>query len=332
MNNNLALNYFPLKQLWDGLAIGQIICRRELSYAQKISVVRFFCNGDGIQNLYPTLTRSGSHWSLLGLAIASDLAAGGCGEYDYEEDFWMPRGGSIYTKLDWRVPLDNFDANIDPAIGSILQSKLGNTTRPFNPVILHTHLPYMRTRLASIRNMRVAVLLRNIYDSMESKYFKHLVLVKQGKMPLELTTQKNLASEEPNEKNDFLFPWDKLLSDTIEFFNSWGNIIARNPSVCLYHYDDMLAEPIATHKSLSDFWNLNLPQECIKEAFHRVNKNEMKKKLPDDQQTANSRVSFRKKSETLPLDRVNYIQEKLEKHLVHDFGYGTTWQKKIHNN
>ena len=329
MEKNIALNYFPLKQLWDGLALGQLSCRRELSIAQKIAAIRFFYNGDGIQNLYPTLTRSGSHWSLLGLAIASDLAAGGCGEYDYAEDFWMPRGGSIYTKLDWRVPLDNFDPQLDPAIGSIFQSKLGNTTRPFNPVIFHTHHSYFRTRIASIRNMQVAILLRNIYDSMESKYFKHLVIVKQGKIPLELSTLNNLSSEEPSEKNDFLFPWDKLLSDAIEFFNSWGNILTRNPRARLYHYEDMLAEPIITHKSLSNFWNLNLPEECIEEAFHRVNKKEMKKKLPNDQKETNSRVSFRRQSNTLPLERVKYIQENLEKYLVHDFGYGTTWQKTL---
>ena len=329
MKKNIALNYFPLKQLWDGLALGQIVCRGELSSTQKIAAIRFFFDGNGIQNLYPTLTRSGSHWSLLGLALASDLAAGGSGEYDYAEDFWMPRGGSIYTKLDWRVPLDNFDEKIDPAIGSILQSKLGRTTRPFNPVIFHTHHSYFRTRISSIRKMQVAILLRNIYDSMESKYFKHLVLVKQGKVPLELLTRKDLPYEEPNENNDFLFPWDKLLSDAIEFFNSWGNILARNPKVRLYHYDDMLLQPAATHKSLSDFWNLNLPQECIEEAFHRVNKNEMKKKLPNDQQEKNSRVSFRRRSTTLPFERVQYIQENLEKHLIYDFGYGTTWQKTL---
>jgi len=327
MEKNIALNYFPLKQLWDGLALGQLSCSRKLSIAQKIAAIRFFCNGDGIQNLYPTLTRSGSHWSLLGLAIASDLAAGGCGEYDYAEDFWMPRGGSIYTKLDWRVPLDDFDPQLDPAIGSIFQSKLGYTTRPFKPVIFHTHHPYFRTRIASIRNMQVAILIRNIYDSMESKYFKHLVIVKQGKIPLELSTMSNLSSEEPSEENDFLFPWDKLLSDAIEFFNSWGNILIRNPRVRLYHYDDMLAEPVTTHKSLSNFWNLNLPQECIEEAFNRVNKKEMKKKLPNNQKEKNSRVSFRRKSKTLPLERVKYIQENLERYLVHDFGYGTTWQK-----
>lgn len=330
---HVALNRCPLKHVWDGLSLGRMLARRDLDWAQKRRCLGFYFDGAGIRNLYPTLTRSGSHWSLLGIALAADLANGGDGEYDYGNEYWFPHGGAIYTKLDWREPAGDWDAELDTAIGSIAETKrLKAAPRPgqralFDPVVMHSHHPYCRLRSARLNDMRVAVLVRNIYDSMESKYFKHQVLMHRGVMPLEISVN-GPPSDAPSKANDFLFPWDKLLADAIEFFNSWGDVATWHPSIRVYHYDDLLADPARMHKDLTDFWGMDLPRDCLDEAFRRVSKGEMLKKIPPDLAELNPRLALRRKNETLPAERISYIRHWLERRLIYDFGYGRDWRKE----
>ena len=329
---HVAANRFPLKPLWDGLSLGRLIARRDLDWAQKRRCLNFYFDAADISNLYPTLTRSGSHWSLLGIAIAADLANGGDGEYDHGSDYWYPHGGAIYTKLDWREPAGDWDPELDSAIGSVYETKqrknnLQPGQRPlFDPVVMHSHHPYFRLRCAHLKDMTIAVLVRNIYDSMESKYFKHQVLVRSGITPLEISTA-GAQTETPSPDNDYLFPWETMLADAIAFFNSWGDVETWHPNIRVYHYDDLLADPAGVHKELTDFWGLNIPTECLTEAFRRISKEEMKKKIPQDAVARTPRIAFRTQSKTLPTERVAFIRDMLEQRLVHDFGYGHEWRK-----
>jgi len=330
---DIALSRFPLKHIWDGLSIGRMLARHDLDRAQKRRCLRFYFDAAGIRNLYSTLTRSGSHWSLLGIALAADLANGGDGDYDYGNEYWFPHGGAIYTKLDWREPAGDWDVELDTAIGSIADTKRLKATprsgqRPlFDPMVIHSHHAYCRLRSARLKDMRIAVLVRNIYDSMESKYFKHQVLLRRGVTPLEISTG-GTPKEPPSVANDFLFPWDKLLADAVEFFNSWGDVATWHPNVRVCHYDALLADPTGMHKEITDFWGMNLPVDCLDEAFRRISKVEMKKKMSPAAANLNPRVAFRSKTETLPAARVGYIRHWLERRLIHDFGYGVDWRKE----
>ena len=113
---------FPAKHAWDALALDRMAARRDFTTAQKPACARFYVTAGGIRNLFATLTLSGLHWSLLGIAIARDLAVGGDGGYDFKGDAWIPRAGAVYTKLDWREPAKAWDAGADPAILSIAET------------------------------------------------------------------------------------------------------------------------------------------------------------------------------------------------------------------
>ena len=302
----------------------------EYSPSQKLACLQFYFSAGGIRNLFATLTRSGSHWSLLGIALARDIASGGKGEYDFIGDAWMPRGGAIYTKLDWREPVGIWDSDADPAILSIVETRRMVRDQSAgvlaHPVLFHTHLPYFRLRTSRLNKMKTAVVLRSIYDSMESKYHKHLTLLGMGVRPTEYLRG---AVDPPAPENDFNFPWQELVDDAIDFYNSWGDVIQRKPNVRLFRYDDLMASPVDTHKELTDFWELKLPRESLEEAFRRVTKEEMKKKLPAADPNSTSRVAFRSKGAALTDERVDFIRERMERFLKHDFGYGLEWSAEM---
>jgi len=328
-SNAQQRNRFPAKQAWDALALARLVARRDFTAQQKLACIRFYFTAGGIRNLFATLTRSGSHWSLLGIAIARDLAAGGDGEFEFKGDAWIPRAGAVYTKLDWRAPARAWDADADPAILSIAETlrMIDDNEAAIlpRPLLFHTHLSYFRLRTACLGQMKTAVLLRSIYDSMESKYHKHLTLLGMGVQPTEYLSG---AVDPPGPENDFNFPWEQLVDDAIEFYNSWGDIVQRHPNARMFRYDDMMAEPAEAHKQLTDFWDLDLPYEYLEEAFRRITKDEMKKKLPAADPDSTSRVAFRAQGAALTEDRTAFIRDRMERHLKHDFGYGLDWRPR----
>ena len=328
----VMLNRFPLKTAWDMLALGQVLVQRNLTVWQKGRCVQFYLTGGHIRNLFPTLTRSGSHWSLLGIALATHLKHGHSTDYVFSNDSWVPSAGAIYTKLDWREPTGMWDSEIDPAIHGILQTKImrenGVTPLVPAPAVFHTHLSYFRLRCARLRGMQTVVVLRSIYDSMESKYHKHRTLLRMGMTPLEFAQcGSGEHAPPPSEESEFYFPWDHLLADATEFFNSWGSALRWHPNIRQYRYEDLVADPVDAHKEITDFWNLDLPHECLKEAFAQITKTEMAKKLPTSNLDGTSRVADRKQGAALPPGRIKYIRHWLDKRLLYDFGYGTEWAK-----
>jgi len=326
---DLRLNRFPMKQGWDLLSLGQIALSRRYGAGAKARCLAFYFTAGGIRNLYATLPRSGTHWSLLGIALARDLAQGGEGNYDFVVDAWVARAGAVHTKLDWREPAGAWDSETDPAVIPISETRrMSVERRPgvlARPLLFHTHLPYYRLRYAGLASMRTAITLRSIYDSMESKYHKHQVLLGMGVRPTEYAGG---PTEPPSEANEFHFPWDQQLDDDIEFYNSWGDALARHANTTLFRYEDLLTEPAHAHKALTDFWGLNVPYECLAEAFRRLSKEEMKKKLPAGSTDTTSRVTFRTPGAALTEARIAFIRERLERRLVHDFGYGFEWRKQ----
>ena len=286
---DLACNRFPIKHGWDALALGQIMSRRELSLNQKLKCLRFYFDGGDISNLFATLTRSGSNWSLLGIALAIDLSRGGDGSYYLDGNFWYPRDGICYTKLDWRTPADTLGIPCD------------------RPAIFHTHHPYYRQRCARIKDMKIVVVLRPIVQSIESKYFK------LARVP-----------DHPTEQDDREFGWEKILNDAIEFYNSWGDAMRWHRNIHVFKYENLLNDTIGSHKEITDIWKLNIPVDSLQQAFDSITKEEMRKRLPDEKKNSNMRVSFRSKSATIPEHRLDMIREHLARRLRFDFGYDLT--------
>ena len=284
---DVAFNRFPLKHGWDALALGRVLTRRGLTTAQRRACLRFYWTGDGIPNLYASLTRSGSHWSILGISLALDLWAGGDGEYLFDGG-WYPSSGYRYLKLDWRVPLG------EKALG-----------RPsVNPVLFHTHHPYYRVRCARLKSMNIVIVLRSILESMESKFFK------LAEVP-----------DNPTEEDDREFAWEKLIDDAVEFYNSWGDVIRWHPRCRVYRYEELLADPVGVHKRMTDFMGLGIPRELLEEAFARITKEKMRAKFSSEELERQRKVSYRDTTAEIPPQRKAMILDRLNRKLVYDFGY-----------
>ena len=284
---SLVMGHFPMKQAWDGLALGQVALRPDLSPRQKCNCFRFYFDGGGVDNLFATLGRCGRWWTCLTIALALDLAKGGQGEYVYENDAWYAHGGMRYAKLDWRVPAGTMSEEL-PGV-------------PSAPVYYHTHHPYFRTRCRRVGKMNV-VSVRPILESLESIFFKH------GGNP---AFSVNLQDEDS-------FPWDIYLDEDIEFYNSWGDFAKRHRCLTL-KYELTLADPLGTHMEICDFWNLRVPVHCMEKALKRTTKKAMRDKIPAGE--SNIRVSFRKERDVISKKWLDHILGRLRRELVHDFGY-----------
>ena len=121
--------------------------------------------------------------------------------------------------------------------------------------------------------------------------------------------------------NQEQFDWDEPLSHYIEFYNSWGDVLTWHRNCLLFKYHELKADPVGTHKAMTDYWGLNIPEECIKEAFARVTKIAMKTKLSKDQVSSGLRVSYRKKRKVINENIFNYIINRLQSDLIYDFGF-----------
>ena len=237
------------------------------------------------------MTRSGSHWSLLGIHLALDLAAGGDGDYCYHKELWIPQTGFRYTKIDWRTPTGHAQ-DIGPVN---------------DPLIFHSHHPYYRIRSAQLKNMKIVIVLRSILESMESKFYK--------------------LSKTRDEYRGF--PWEKLIEDAIEFYNSWGDVIRWHPNCLVFKYEDLLADTVGCHKQITDHWGLDIPEDCIAEAFSRITKEKMFEKLNVLGNPKQGRVAKRSDDETIPPESRALIQKMIDEKLVYDFGYEFTRDKDV---
>lgn len=290
-SRDIVMNKFPAKHIWDALALGQIFLRPDFDVKQKASCLRFYFDGAGIRNLLATAGRTGSNWTMLGIAIASDLANGGPGTYEYVGP-WTPSGGIRYTKLDWRTPARAFPDYMTELIN--------------DPFYFHTHLPYYRIRCAQLKNMKTVIVVRSILESLESHYFKSAGNPRWPELGLDDWDK---------------FSWDRHLDEILEFYNSWGEAARSRVKCLIFKYHELKADPVGTHKAMTDFWGLNIPEECIEEAFKRNSKKAMEEKIPKEEHDTNHVVSFRTERGVIPEHIKNHILERLNRELIYDFGY-----------
>ncbi len=299
----IALNRFPLKHAWDALALAQIMVRgdlqyqRPLSFGKRLECLRFYFTAEGIDRLYVAPSRAGTIWTRLGLELALDLAGGGDGEYVSEGEFF-PRRGLSHRYFDWRVPtgvLDEICRRSDgPAFGEQL--------------FFHARLPYSRVRSARLKKMRIVLVTRSILASLESRFFKFAALSGHPEVILE---------------DENTFEWDRFLTNHMDFFNSWGDVMGWHPNIRHFKFEDLKADPVGTHKEILDFWGFDVPEDCVAEGFRRVSKKEMLKRMPADERARNVRISTRgaERRGIISEARRRHIVDRLKRELIFDFGY-----------
>ena len=299
--HHILANKFPFKHAWDALALLKMATQLSpyqgitLGLAERTALFRFYFNANGIRRIYAASPRSGHLWSDLGMALAIDLANGNDGEYSYEDDLFYPRDGLHYRRLDWRIPTGAVDKMYHrqngPALGDVLY--------------YHTRNPYFRVRTATLKTSKIVVLVRNIVDGMESGYVKSL----------------RRAEKNPNAMNDF--DWAYALERFVEFYNSWGAVKDWHPSILSVRYEDLKADEVGGHQEILKFWGFDIPEDCIREGFRRASKKEMLARVPDTDRYTTPLAVNRTQTErgSLPLDKKTYIIDRIERDLIHDFGY-----------
>lgn len=303
---HVAMNRFPIKHAWDALSLAQVLLRGDMYYggavglAERLRCIDFYLNACGVDRLFAMLPRSGSHWSGLGMALAIDLANGGDGQYVFRNGEFYPRDGIASQRFDWRVPLGLDDAEYarqrsdGPAFGKLLY--------------FHSRQPYFRIRSAQLKKMRIVVLTRSILASLEARRLKFAMAVPN--------MEAYLADEE-------MFDWDAALSRSIEFFNSWGDVLRWHPRIRHYRHEDLVADPVTGHQEILDFWGFKLPVDIVAEAFRRVTREEMKKTIPPELAGGTYRIANETKDRrAAPSEsKKRHIIGRLRCELVFDLGH-----------
>mgnify|MGYP000882249571 CR=1 FL=1 len=292
-------NNFFVKSAMDISALSRLVVNgqlqisstvaKKLNFQQRINCVRHYLGGHGITNLYATMGRSGWHWSLLGIQLAMDLESGGKGDFYYVEPFWIPSTGALrFAELEWRNAYSN------DYLGAPIHA----------PVLFHTQHPYFRLRTRALKSMRTIVVVRDIVKSVESNFYK------AANVP-----------DHPDFEDAQLFDWEGYTLSAIEFANSWGNALRWHPYIKFIRYEELLSNPIELTKEMTDMWGLNLSNDCLTDAFSRITKEAMKKKLQAQGILKQQRVSFRKPDASAPADCISRIKSIIRSTLIHDFGY-----------
>lgn len=301
---HILLSRTPVKQIWDLLALAQVLVRgnvsteTRLSIRQKARCVRFYFEPNGIRRLWVNTPRSGGRWSQLALTLALNLAAGGDGEYVYENDIFYPSRGHICQRLDWRVPTGEWETQHARKSGPVLGDQK----------FFVFHNPYFRLRILPVREMKTVLVTRSILAILASRFYK-------------FSQAKSRPSVSLDDQDSF--DWDASLDCIIGFYNSWGDVMRWHPNVRHYKYEDMMADLVGTHMEVLDFWGLKVPEDCMAEGLRRSSKTEMLKHMPPQERERNLRVSTRSSEERKVISeaRLRYIVDRLNRELIHDFGY-----------
>lgn len=298
-------NHFPVKHYYDTCSLVKIALlgtaqgyENKLPFQQRLNCLNFYFNGNGVDCLHAMLPRTGSHWSELVLSLAIDLSKGGSGDYSYERELYWPREGLNSRRLDWRVPTGMSEKNHHrtdgPAVGEHL--------------FFHTRLPYFRVRSGQLKKMKIVVLVRSIMMSMAARW------VKWGRNPADPTKML---------ENDSALDWDHFLNQSVEFFNSWGEVLKWHPNIKLYRYEDLVENPIELHKEILDFWGFDVPLECAAEACRLSTPDEMSKRIPENERISSRRIpiTVENHKQLISPSRKKYIIDYLNNNLIYNLGY-----------
>jgi len=276
-------------QLYDKLFsiyhINTILFSKSYSLQQKKRCLDFYFKASRNQPLLAWLPRSGYNWTATTFKVAYELENGREGEYSYLNDAWLfssPQATQIISPLDFRTPSKQTFNN--------------------NPIFYWSPLPYYAVPCRAKAKIRVALIIRNIFDQQRSRF-----------------AQSGYTSDTERE-----YFKDIFLTSTLGFLNSWGDYCSCHPERCLIiKYEDLLKDPFSTLKPLANFLELNVSDNSLSQAIERCSKPEMKKRIPLELHNSKTqtRVTFDKRNSPFTEWGHKYLLESIRKNLRHDFGY-----------
>ena len=230
--------------------------------------------------IYATLPRSGFSYSMLTINVAYDLSMGNNGEYEYVNSAWKSNV-QLNTVLD------------------ISCMKRKNDIKNPNIIIIHqTHLPFNKINNL-IKNNKIILLIRNLFDQLESRLFH--------------------AGYGIEKQDKYLR--DGYVCRSIDFLNSWGDYINNGKRVHVVKYEDLVSDSLNVIRSMCMFWHLNIEDKYITEALKLTTKDNMHSKLNEKDINVNPRVSFRKKKNVFNKSSKEFINKKIKNNLKYNFGY-----------
>jgi len=108
----------------------------------------------------------------------------------------------------------------------------------------------------------------------------------------------------------------------IGFLNSWGEYHARFPERCIIvKYEDLLNNTFKVVKPLAEFIQLKVSDDSLCKAIERCTKLEMKKRIPQELQKKNIRVTLDSREDPFSEWGRQFLKDAIEKKLNYDFGY-----------
>lgn len=298
------LNSFPYKDLWDIMALAQLFLRGDvanevpLSFDQKTKCLQFYFNAGGTSRLLAVSNRSGARWIQLAIELALDLQTGGKGEYVFENDHYYPTKGQLFTRLDWRSPSGLWEQQHQRLTGPVIDRKL----------FLVTHNNYNQLRSRKISQMQTVLVTRSIPAIIASLISK-------------LSSQEDQDGTPSEDASTF--DWKPFMGKSVDFYNSWGDVMKWHPAIRHYKYEDLKADPVGTHMEMLNFWGLPVDEDVMGEALFRASKKEMLKRMPLSHDSPNLRVSTRTQTErrVISENELRHIVNALNQELAYDFGY-----------
>jgi len=259
------------------------LARGDLSINQALQCARFYFTAYGQSRLIANLPRSGLHWLTLMMGLALKLQSGGDGQYTFDDQGRWNSGNFVSTPLDWRTPLGEMGMELDFS----------------RPIIYQTYRRYEEVVCFQKSKMKTVILVRNPIRRLESWF------VWQGN---------------DIEDQDEFFE-SGAIESTIAFLNSWAEFRRKHEDRCLIvRFEDMVADLEGVLGSVSDFWELGVSEENLRETARLCSKEKMLAKIPETVHRTNPRVTVRPR-DVISRKNILRINQKMRDQLIFDYGY-----------
>lgn len=244
-----------------------------------------------------TLPRSGTNYLFALLNSADHVASGLSGDYFYDTSQGQ-RGKWVFSR---EIVLANNLYHLVQA------SRAGHLDRLSDRFFVSSHYPAIRkTRLFRPSAMKPVFTVRDVVPALESLLF--------------FTYDGN---DEPHQRS-FL---ENDLPHALRYLNYWGKFAQSHHRVEGKHYvcvryESLVENPLRELSRICRFWDLDLPESCLREAVQTCDANRMRSKVPSAEQATNKRISVRDRDRpAFSGENRARLAELLRRGLRYDFGY-----------
>ena len=246
-----------------------------------------------------TQPRSGTRYikNLYKSALALSQGRSGKPSFNAKEHCW-----------NYETDLDGYSANLR---NWVYDFKGFNLKKLHPYTITSAHHPIQKADLVDMKSVRPVFTLRNPIDGCKA-WYHHA----DAKKPKEWYASRKIGLEK----------WD-LISRRIEkiiyHFNYWGEYIKNKKNgedyLCI-KYEELVQDTINIFKSLLQFWGMEINENLLVKAAE-LNSYENTIKYVLEKGTSETKVITIRRKTDFDEDVLALIKEKIDKELIHDFGY-----------